>query len=62
MYKTHYDLGDICTVIQEKIGLVAEKRIEEVREAVEADGLAVEMTFGEDYVSLGKAIKREVKA
>lgn len=57
MYKTHYDLGDICTVIQEKIGLVAEKRIEEVREAVEADGLAVEMTFGEDYVSLGKAIQ-----
>ena len=49
-------------MIQEKIGLAAEKRIEEIREAVEADGLAVEVTFGEDYVSLGKAIKREVKA
>ncbi len=62
LYKTHYDLGDICTVVQEKMGLWAEKRIEEIREAVEADGLSVEVTFGEDYVSLGKAIRREGKA
>ncbi len=62
VYKQHYDLGDICTVIQEKMEIWAEKRIEEIREAVEANGVTIEVTFGEDYVSLKKAIKREVKA
>ena len=62
VYKQHYDLGDLCTVIYERIGLTAEKRIEQIREAIEANGWTIEATFGEDYLSLGRAIKREVKA
>lgn len=62
VYKQHYDLGDICTIVHERIGLTAEKRIEQVREAIEESGWTVEATFGEDYLSLGRAIKREVKA
>lgn len=60
-YKSDYDLGDICTVVYDSLGVMVEKRIETIKETHTAKGLSLTVTFGKDYVSLGQAIKREVK-
>lgn len=60
-YKSDYDLGDICTVVYDSLGVMVEKRIETIKETHTAKGISITVTFGKDYLSLGQAIKREVK-
>lgn len=50
-YRTDWDLGDLCEVEVASIGLVAQERIEEVRETVDANGESIEVALGMKYLS-----------
>lgn len=51
IYKQDYDLGDICTVQYNRLGITAEKRITECIETWENNALSVNTVFGEDYLN-----------
>ena len=48
-------------MIYDSLGVMVEKRIETIKETHTAKGLSLTVTFGKDYLSLGQAIRREVK-
>lgn len=51
VYKQDYDLGDICTVQYNKLGITVEKRITECIETWEDNSLSVNTIFGEDTLN-----------
>lgn len=51
IYKEDYDLGDICTVQYNELGITLEKRITECAETWEKNVLSVSTVFGEDYLN-----------
>lgn len=51
VYRQDYDLGDICTVQYNELGITVEKRITECTETWESGALSVETVFGEDYLN-----------
>lgn len=51
VYKQDYDLGDICTVQYNELGIIIEKRITECVETWEGNALSVNTVFGEDYLN-----------
>jgi hypothetical protein len=57
-YKANWNLGDIVTTINKKLGLVMHNRVAEVREVWEQNGYKVEPTFGTSLPTLGEKIKQ----
>lgn len=58
LYRRHWDLGDLVTVADRKIGVAADMRISRVTERYEASGMGISITFGESPVRLGRLIRR----
>ena len=50
-YRESWDLGDLCEVEVPELGLVAQERVEEVREVVKPEGVTVEATLGTKQLS-----------
>lgn len=60
-YEKDYDLGDIVTVQDKKIGVTMHPRIVEVEEYYSSTGLQLKVTFGKSIPTLISKIKRMVK-
>lgn len=57
-YKKTWDLGDIVTTLNKKLGLRVDNRVVEIREVYESNGFKVEPTFGSPIPTLGEKIKQ----
>lgn len=60
IYRSDYDLGDLCTYFNTKIGKIANKRITEIKEIYEFGNVEIYPKFGDDYITINQKIKREV--
>lgn len=60
VYRTDFDLGDLCTYRYMDIGIETTKRITEIQEAYEGSRQTLRVIFGNDMVtSITKFMKRE---
>lgn len=59
IYKQDYDLGDIVTFFDNKWNITIDTRITEISEVYSSDGLAINITFGNDVPTLMDIIKRK---
>lgn len=57
-YKRTWDLGDIATTLNKKLGIRLDNRITEVREVYESSGFKIEPTFGTTIPTIGEKIKQ----
>ena len=46
VYRQDYDLGDICTVVDRRLGLSQNLRITQAKEVKDKKGYSVDLTFG----------------
>ena len=60
LYRQDWDLGDLCTFNNTRIGKIANKRITEIREVYEEGNVEIYPKFGDDYITINQKIKREV--
>ena len=61
VYKTDFDLGDLCTYVNTEINVMTDKRITEIMETYEGGATEITVTFGTDEVStVHQLIRREV--
>lgn len=60
-YEKDYDLGDIVTVQDKKLGITMDARIIEIKEIYEVGGFNLEATFGTNIPNLLTDLKREAK-
>jgi len=60
-YKTDFDLGDVVTCKSLKWGLTIDSRITEIVESYEADGMSIDVTFGNDTPTLLQKIKQKLR-
>ena len=61
IYRTDFDLGDLCDYANPGIGLSVRKRLTEVREIYEGGTMRLDTVFGEDYVTnIKRIVQREV--
>lgn len=61
IYRTDFDLGDLCDYANPGIGLSVRKRMTEVREIYEGGTMRLDTVFGEDYVTnIKRIVQREV--
>lgn len=60
IYKEDYDLGDYCTYLNNRLGIVTEKRLTEIQEIFENGELTINPTFGSSYLNVYDKIKRGV--
>lgn len=58
LYREHWELGDLVTVIDRGAGVAADMRISQVTERYEAANVGLEVTFGEAPAHLGRVIRR----
>ncbi len=58
VYKTGYDLGDLCTCRIEDWGVSMDARLVEIREIYEGDGFSLELVFGTGTVTFEKIVRR----
>ena len=56
-YKNNWNLGDIVTTLDKKLGLIKHNRVIEVKEIWESD-YKIEPTFGTTIPTLGEKIKQ----
>lgn len=59
IYKQDYELGDIVTFFDNKWNITMDARITEISEGYSSDGLAINITFGNDVPTLIDIIKRK---
>lgn len=57
-YKKSWNLGDIVTTLNRKLGLRVDNRIYEIKEIYERDGFKVEPTFGSSIPTIGEKLKQ----
>ena len=57
-YRVDYNLGDLCTCINQQIGKLTDKRIVEVKEVFEDGNVEILPKFGEDTVTITSLIRR----
>lgn len=60
IYRKDYDLGDLVTFSNTRIGKMANKRITEIKEIYEDGNVEIYPIFGDDYITINQKIKREV--
>lgn len=60
-YKKDFDLGDLCTVINPRIGYQVDQRITEVREIYEGGAKKIEAVFGAEKMTIKQYIDRRFK-
>lgn len=61
VYRTDFDLGDLCTYRYTDIGIETTKRITEIQEVYEGSRQTLRVIFGSDTAaSIGKIIKRSL--
>lgn len=53
-YKTHYDLGDVCTCKVDRWGVTMDARLTEVKEIYSKEGFGLECTFGTGQLTYGQ--------
>ena len=58
LYRIHWNLGDLVTVVDRGIGVAADMRITQVAERYEARDMGLEVTFGAAPAHLGRVIRR----
>ncbi len=59
VYKTSkFELGDKCTYVQKEIDLIAEGRVTEILEVIEANGVKTRVTLGKEQLSVVQKMKR----
>ena len=58
VYKIDYDLGDKVSFVDNRFGIVVNKRIVEIEEVYENSMLKVNCVFGEGQVELLKKIRK----
>lgn len=56
-YRTDYDLGDIVTVKSRLLGISKRLRITEITETYDADGIHVDLVFGDPLPTLNEKLK-----
>ena len=61
VYQKDWDLGDIVTVQNKDWNVEVDTRITEVTEIYEAGGFRLNVVFGDEMLTLGEKIKREIK-
>lgn len=61
IYKEDFDLGDLCTVINPRIGYQVDQRITEIREIYEGGTVKIEAVFGTENITIKKYIDRRFK-
>jgi hypothetical protein len=61
LYRTNYNLGDLCDIILSEIGIVWTARVSEIDEVYENGSRKVVPRFGESALTLREFIKREMK-
>ncbi len=61
VYKQDFDLGDLCTVINPRIGYQVDQRITEIREIYEGGAATIEAVFGTEKMNIKKYIDRRFK-
>ena len=57
VYKVDFDLGDIVTVKSSLLGISKRLRITEIVESYDADGLHVDLVFGDPLPTLNEKLK-----
>ena len=57
LYRAHWDLGDLVTVVHRSLGVAADMRVTKVTERYEAGNYGVDVTFGEAPKHLGRVIR-----
>lgn len=57
VYRKHWDLGDLVTIVDKNAGVYADRRIASVTERYEADSYSLEVTFGTPPKHLERAIR-----
>lgn len=60
VYKQDYDLGDICTYIDDTAGVIVHQRITEITEAFENGSHIITPTFGEDTKTILQKVRRGI--
>lgn len=61
VYKTDFDLGDICPCINRAWGVEVDARITEITEAYEESGVTITPTFGNSVPTLIDKIKQKMR-
>lgn len=57
LYRQHWDLGDLVTVLDRALGVAMDMRVAQVTERYEAGSYGVDVTFGEAPKHLGRVIR-----
>ena len=57
-YRIDYNLGDLCTCVNQQIGKMTDKRIVEIKEVFEDGNVEILPKFGEDTVTITSLIRR----
>ena len=60
-YREDFDLGDVCTVKDDRHGIICQKRITECEEVYENGSFTLSVVFGEGYLLLPKYLERKLK-
>ena len=60
-YREDFDLGDVCTVKDDRHGIICQKRITECEEVYENGTFSLSVVFGEGYLLLPKYLERKLK-
>ncbi len=60
-YKVDYDLGDLCSYVDNELDIVVNQRITEITEVYENNKHDISIVFGKEEKTIMQKLNREVK-
>ena len=61
IYKQDFDLGDLCTIINPRVGYQVDQRMTEIREIYEKNATKIEPVFGTEKLTIKQYVDRRIK-